>query len=429
MLVDEPALIPNAVEELLRYEAPSPVQSRWVARDVELHGTVIPTRRTITLLNGSADRDERHFADPDTFDVRREIDRHLAFGYGTHFCIGAAVARLEGTVALEETLRRYPTWEIDEARLDMVHTATVRGVLRGPDAGALSRPTPTMPHVTPTTGSIDVTPSPGPLGAEIRGVDLAGDLPDDVVAAIRGPGSTTSSCSSATRTSAPTSSSPSPAASASRSSTRSCGASTATPRSSPSTSCPHETVNFGGIWHSDTTYLARPPMGTMLIAREVPPRGGDTLFASMYAAYDTLSPGMRRRARGLAGREHLGARRRVEDARGPHARPAATAPRSENVDAEHPVVRTHPETGRKALYVNPAHTARFVDMTEDESAPLLQYLFDHAVRPEHTCRFHWEVGSLALWDNRAAMHNPINDYDGSARGCTASPSPATSRAE
>ena len=127
LLVDEPALIPNAVEELLRYEAPSPVQSRWVARDVELHGTVIPRGARITFLNGSADRDERHFEDPDTFDVRRVIDRHLAFGYGTHFCIGAAVARLEGTVALEETLRRYPTWEIDEARLDMVHTATVRG--------------------------------------------------------------------------------------------------------------------------------------------------------------------------------------------------------------------------------------------------------------------------------------------------------------
>ncbi len=127
LLVDEPALIPNAVEELLRYEAPSPVQSRWVARDVELHGTVIPRGARITFLNGSADRDERHFEDPDTFDVRRVIDRHLAFGYGTHFCIGAAVARLEGTVALEETLRRYSTWEIDEARLDMVHTATVRG--------------------------------------------------------------------------------------------------------------------------------------------------------------------------------------------------------------------------------------------------------------------------------------------------------------
>ncbi len=127
LLVDTPELIPNAVEELLRYEAPSPIQSRWVARDFERHGTVVPRGSRMALLNGSADRDERHFADPDAFDVRRVIDRHLAFGYGTHFCIGAALARLEGKVALEETLRRYPTWEIDESRLDRVHTSTVRG--------------------------------------------------------------------------------------------------------------------------------------------------------------------------------------------------------------------------------------------------------------------------------------------------------------
>jgi cytochrome P450 len=127
LLVDNAELIPNAVEELMRFEAPSPIQSRWVARDFERHGTVIPRGSRVSLLNGSADRDERHFPDPDVFDVQRVIDRHLAFGYGTHFCIGAALARLEGKVALEETLRRYPTWEIDESRLDRVHTSTVRG--------------------------------------------------------------------------------------------------------------------------------------------------------------------------------------------------------------------------------------------------------------------------------------------------------------
>jgi cytochrome P450 len=127
LLVDNAELIPNAVEELLRFEAPSPIQSRWVARDFERHGTVIPRGSRVSLLNGSADRDERHFPDADAFDVQRVIDRHLAFGYGTHFCIGGALARLEGKVALEETLRRYPTWEIDESRLDRVHTSTVRG--------------------------------------------------------------------------------------------------------------------------------------------------------------------------------------------------------------------------------------------------------------------------------------------------------------
>ena len=127
LLIDDPSLVPNAIEELLRYEAPSPIQSRWVSRDVELHGTVIPRGSRLALLNGSGDRDERHFEDPDRFDVRRVIDRHLAFGYGTHFCVGAALARLEGTVGLTETLRRFPSWEIDESRLDRVHTSTVRG--------------------------------------------------------------------------------------------------------------------------------------------------------------------------------------------------------------------------------------------------------------------------------------------------------------
>jgi cytochrome P450 len=127
LLVDDPSLVPNAIEELLRYEAPSPIQSRWVSRDVEVHGTVIPRGSKLALLNGSGDRDERHFEDPDRFDVRRVIDRHLAFGYGTHFCIGAALARLEGKVGLAETLRRFPTWEVDERRLDWVHTSTVRG--------------------------------------------------------------------------------------------------------------------------------------------------------------------------------------------------------------------------------------------------------------------------------------------------------------
>jgi taurine dioxygenase len=179
------------------------------------------------------------------------------------------------------------------------------------------------------------------------------------------------------------------------------------------TKLPNETVNFGGIWHSDTVYLERPPMGTMLLAREVPPFGGDTLFANMYAAYDALSPGTQRLLDGLTA-VNSSALADVSKTREDRIRDSGAGSEREFV-AEHPVVRTHPETGRKALYVNVAHTARFRDMTDDESRPLLRYLFEHSVRPEFTCRFRWQVGSLALWDNRCAMHNPVNDYHGHTR--------------
>ncbi len=176
---------------------------------------------------------------------------------------------------------------------------------------------------------------------------------------------------------------------------------------------PHERVNFGGIWHSDTTYLGRPPMGTMLIAREVPAAGGDTMWSNMYAAYESLSPGLQQMLDGLRA-VASSALADVSKTREDRLRDSgAAAPK--DYEADHPVVRTHPETGRKALYVNVAHTARFVGWTEEESRPLLLYLFAHSVRPEFTCRFRWRVGSMALWDNRCAMHNPINDYDGFAR--------------
>ena len=175
-----------------------------------------------------------------------------------------------------------------------------------------------------------------------------------------------------------------------------------------------ETVNFGGIWHSDTTYLEAPPMGTMLVAREVPPIGGDTLFANMYLAYETLSGGMKRLLEGLKGIStsvKADATRTRED----RIKSDPTTQSRHEFVAEHPVVRTHPETGRKALYVNVAHTVRFAGMTEAESAPILGYVFQHQVRPEFTCRFAWRVGSLAFWDNRATQHNPVNDYHGYRR--------------
>lgn len=176
----------------------------------------------------------------------------------------------------------------------------------------------------------------------------------------------------------------------------------------------HEKVNFGGVWHSDTAYLERPPMATLLLAREVPPYGGDTLFANQYLAYETLSDGMRRLLDGLVA-VNTSTKADVTRTREDRLAEAGRSDGPSSYEAEHPVVRTHPETGRKALYVNYAHTARFVGMTEEESAPLLQFLFAHQKKEEFTCRFRWQVGSLALWDNRCTHHYPVNDYHGFRR--------------
>ncbi|HYI84636.1 MAG TPA: TauD/TfdA family dioxygenase [Acetobacteraceae bacterium] len=172
----------------------------------------------------------------------------------------------------------------------------------------------------------------------------------------------------------------------------------------------HERINFGGLWHSDTAYLEQPPMATMLIAREVPPHGGDTLFASGYAAYEALSDGMKRLLEPLRA---VNSSAKAERTRTREDR--AAGEERKVLEAEHPVVRTHPETGRKALYVNGGHALRLAGMSEEESAGLLEYLFHHQVRPEFTCRFRWEPGSLVFWDNRCALHNPINDYHGFRR--------------
>ncbi len=186
------------------------------------------------------------------------------------------------------------------------------------------------------------------------------------------------------------------------------------PEITPVIKLEHETVNFGGIWHSDTTYLEQPPMGTMLLAREVPPAGGDTLFANQYLAYETLSAAMRKLLDGLVAISSS-AKADVTRSREDRLKTDGRENARKEYAAEHPVVRTHPETGRKALYVNAGHTVRFKDMTEAESAPLLGFLYRHQIAPELTCRFVWDVGSIAFWDNRAAQHYPINDYHGHRR--------------
>lgn len=175
-------------------------------------------------------------------------------------------------------------------------------------------------------------------------------------------------------------------------------------------------MNFGGAWHSDVTHQERPALGSVLYAVEVPPYGGDTLFANQYLAYETLSPGMRRMLDGLTA---------IHSARGPFAPAGRSKTNWKNMqvetsdkaydEMEHPVVRTHPETGRKTLFVNRTFTIRFKDMTEQESQPLLEFLFRHASHERFTCRFRWTPGAVAFWDNRAVLHHALGDYSGHRR--------------
>ncbi len=175
----------------------------------------------------------------------------------------------------------------------------------------------------------------------------------------------------------------------------------------------NETVNFGGMWHSDTSYTQKPPMGSILVAREIPPFGGDTLFANQALAYEHLSNGMKKIIKDLIGIS-LSSKKEVTESR-QNLLTADNERITNDLSAQHPVVRTHPETGEKILYVNYGHTIRFENMTEEESSPILSYLFKHQRRPEFCCSFRWKVGSIAFWDNRSTQHNPVNDYDGYKR--------------
>ena len=179
-----------------------------------------------------------------------------------------------------------------------------------------------------------------------------------------------------------------------------------------------DTMNFGGGWHSDTSYLPQPAMGTFLYALEVPDSGGDTLFTNMQLAYENLSSAMREMLDDLIGvnssaQNYKGGRaasiKKLDGMKGKFIES------SEVSVAEHPVVRIHPETGHKGLYVSRAHTTNFKGMSVEESQPLIQFSSDHAVRPEFTCRERWRPGTLVLWDNRCTQHFALNDYNGQRR--------------
>jgi alpha-ketoglutarate-dependent taurine dioxygenase len=179
-----------------------------------------------------------------------------------------------------------------------------------------------------------------------------------------------------------------------------------------------ETVNFGGNWHSDTTYLQQPPLATLLYAVETPTHGGDTLFSNTAAAYDALSEGMRAMVDKLVGVNSAslkvtGGRRKMHSTIG--SMKVHDTENADSYEAEHPVARTHPDTGRKALYVSRSHTIRFRDMSEEESRPLIDFLQAHQIRPEFTCRVRWSPGTLTVWDNRCTQHSAVNDYHGQRR--------------
>ena len=175
-----------------------------------------------------------------------------------------------------------------------------------------------------------------------------------------------------------------------------------------------ETVNFGGVWHSDTTYQLSPPMATVLYAKELPPIGGDTLFSNQYAAYEQLSDGLKRTIGHLRGVNSAG-KKRVSATRKERVKESGSGIKAEKMIGIHPVVRIHPDTGRQSLFINPAHTVSFDEWTEPESAGLLAFLFAHQIAPEFQCRLSWQVGDIAIWDNRCTLHYPLNDYHGYRR--------------
>jgi taurine dioxygenase len=175
---------------------------------------------------------------------------------------------------------------------------------------------------------------------------------------------------------------------------------------------------FGNAWHSDFSFLEEPPMGSVLYAREVPSHGGDTLWANMYEAYEALSDGMKRMLdplRAMHSGRPYGVARPPKDMRTSRSIEIERHNREADREVAQPVVVVHPSSRRKALFVNAIYTVRFENMTEAESRPLLDFLFQHCTRPEFTCRFRWKTGSLAIWDNRCTLHYAVNDYDGQRR--------------
>ncbi|WP_245002019.1 TauD/TfdA dioxygenase family protein [Cupriavidus pinatubonensis] len=179
---------------------------------------------------------------------------------------------------------------------------------------------------------------------------------------------------------------------------------------------PDQKQNIGERWHTDNSYDVAPALGSVLYAKEVPPTGGDTLFANMYAAYDSLSEGLKRtlvNLRAVHSTRHIFSKDGYHGSRDTDGRIRTTE--TNHREADHPVVITHPISGNKALFVNPGLTTHIAGWTVEESHSLLRVLYEHAQRPEFQCRLRWQAGTIALWDNRCTWHKALNDYSGYRR--------------
>lgn len=268
---------------------------------------------------------------------------------------------------------------------------------------------------TTQTAHLEVIPSSGALGAELHGIDLSRPLGADMAQEIRGALAEHGVIFFRDQKLTPEQHIAFAQSLAPININRFFKPAPGYPQIAEVRKEPDQFKNIGSGWHTDHSYDRIPALGSILLAREVPARGGDTMFASMWRAYDALSEGLKKTLEGLrachSSRHVFGVEARRERDMGDRLGNAHLATQ----DAVHPVVIRHPENGRKVLYVNPGFTTRFDGWTVEESRPLLEYLYAHASRSEFQTRFQWRQDSIAIWDNRSTWHLAVNDYQGERR--------------